>query len=158
MCGCPCARRTLLGTIVLTLGSQLLPRRVVSATITSSPCARILGSAPGAQAVREHRWRHIEHLLFECRCMPGLDGSVALALLRDDIFWVCSGSDHAEAVLLAAFPAGHVPDVAATACVVPFLLDPAAALGRMSPWHMKLRCLDLVAAFLLGVLTAVCTR
>ena len=28
----------------------------------------------------------------------------------------------------------------------------------MSPWHMKLRCLDLVAAFLLGVSTAVCTR
>ena len=69
---------------------------------------------------------------------------------------MCSGSDHAEAV--AAFPAGHVPVVAATACVVPFLLDPAAALGRMSPWHMKLRCLDLVAAFLLGVSTAVCTR
>ena len=34
----------------------------------------------------------------------------------------------------------------------------AAALGRMSPWHMKLRCLDLVAAFLLGVSTAVCIR
>ena len=78
---------------------------------------------------------------------------LALALLRDDLFRVCSGSDHAE-----AFPAGHVPVVAATACVVPFLLDPAAALGRMSPWHMKLRCLDLVAAFLLGVSTAVCTR
>ena len=38
------------------------------------------------------------------------------------------------------------------------VLHPAAALGRMSPWHMKLRCLDLVAAFLLGVSTAVCTR
>ena len=36
--------------------------------------------------------------------------------------------------------------------------DPAAALGRTSPWHMKLRCLDLVAAFLLGVSTAVCTH
>ena len=69
---------------------------------------------------------------------------------------MCSGSDHAEAVLLAAFPAGPVPVVAATACVVPFLLDPAAALGRMSPWHMK--CLDLVAAFLLGVSSAVSTR
>ena len=67
-------------------------------------------------------------------------------------------SDHAEAVLLAAFPAGHVPVVAATACVVPFLLDPAAAPGRMSPWHMKLRCLDLITAFLLGVSSAVCTR
>ena len=107
---------------------------------------------------REHRWRHIEHLLFECQCIPGLDGSVALALLRDDIFRVCSGSDHAEAVLLAAFPTGHVPVVAATAFVVPFLLDPAAALGRMSSWQLKLKCLDLVAAFLLGVSTAVCTR
>ena len=45
-----------------------------------------------------------------------------------------------------------------TACVVPFLLDPAAGLGRMSPWHMKSRCLDLVAAFLLGVSSAVRTR
>ena len=28
---------------------------------------------------------------------------------------------------------------------------------HMSPWHMELRCLDLVAAFLLGVSSAVCT-
>ena len=62
-------------------------------------------------------------------------------LLWDDIFRACSGSDHASAVSLATFPSD--PVVAATACVVPFLLDPAAALGRMSPWHMKLRCLDL---------------
>ena len=44
------------------------------------------------------------------------------------------------AVFLAAFPTSRIPVVAATACVVPFLLDPAAVLGRMSPWHMKLRC------------------
>ena len=75
-----------------------------------------------------------------------------------DLFRVCSGSDQAEAVLLSAFPTSGVPVAAATACVVPFLLDPAAALGLMSPWHMKLRCLGLVAAFLLGVPTAVCTR
>ena len=141
----------------MTLGSQLLPRRVVSATIPSSPCFRI-GSAPRAQAAREHRWRHIEHLLFECQCIPGLDGSVAPALLRCDLFRVCSGWDNAEAVLLAAFLTSRIPVVAATACVVPFVLDPATALGRMFPWHMKLRCLDLVAAVLLGVLTAVCTR
>ena len=60
--------------------------------------------------------------------------------------------------LLAAFPTSRIPVVAATVCVVPFLLDPAAALGRVSPWHMKLRCLDLVAAFLLGVSSVVCTR
>ena len=71
---------------------------------------------------------------------------------------MCSGSDHAEVVLLAAFPTSRIPVDAATACVVPFLLKPAAALGRMSPWHMKLQCLDLVAAFLLGVSSAVCTR
>ena len=100
----------------------------------------------------------VENTLFECQCIPGLDGSVALALLRDDLFRVCSGSDHAEAVLLAVFPTGRIPVVAARACVVPFLLDPAAALGRVCPWHMKLRCMDLVAAFLLGVSTAVCTR
>ena len=116
------------------------------------------GSAPRVQAAREHRWRHIEHLLFECQCIPGLDSSVALALLWDDLFRVCSGSDHADAVLLAAFPTSRIPVVAATACVVPFLLDPAAALAHMSPWHMKLRCLDLVAAFLLGVSSAVCVR
>ena len=51
-----------------------------------------------------------------------------------------------------------VPVAAATACVVPFLLDPAAALGRMSPRHMALQCLDLAAVFLLGVPSAVCTR
>jgi len=45
-----------------------------------------------------------------------------------------------------------------TACVVPHLLDPAATVGRMSPWHVDLLCLDLVAAFLLGVSSAVCTR
>ena len=92
-------------------------------------------SAPRAQAASEHRWRHIEHLPYECVCIPGLDSSVALTLVRDDLFRVCSGSDHAEAVLLAMFPTSRVPVVAAKACVAPFLLDPAAALGRMSPWQ-----------------------
>ena len=101
------------------------------------------GSAPRAQAAREHRWCHIENLLLKCQCIPGLDSSVALTIRRDDRFRVCSGSDHAEAVLLAAFPSSGVPVVAATACVVPFLLNPAAALGRMSPWHMKMQCLEL---------------
>ena len=122
------------------------------------PSCPNFGSAPRAQAAREHRWRHIEHLLFECQCIPGLDSSVALTLLRDDLVRVCSGSDHAEAVLLSALPTSLTPVVAATACVIPILLDPAAALGRMSPWNMKWQCLDLVAAFLLGVSSSVCTR
>ena len=83
---------------------------------------------------------------------------MAITLLQDDHFRVCSGSNHAEAILLAAFLSSRVPVVAATACIVPFLLDPAAALGYTSPWHMKLQCLDLVAGFLLGVSSAVCTR
>ena len=55
---------------------------------------------------REHRFRHTEHLLFDCQCIPVLDSSVALALLRDDLFRVCPGSDHAEAVLLATTYSG----------------------------------------------------
>ena len=115
------------------------------------PAGPDFGSAAQVPAAREHRWRHIEYLLFQCQCIPGLGVSVALTLLRDDLLRVCSGPDHAEAVLLAAFPSGRIPVVAATACVVPFLLGPAAALGRVSPWHVKLRCLDLVAGSLLGV-------
>ena len=42
------------------------------------PSCPDFGSARRAQAAREHRWRHIEHLLFECQCIPGLDSSVAL--------------------------------------------------------------------------------
>ena len=99
----------------------------------------------------ERRWRHTERLPFECPCISGLDSSVAVTLLRDDLFRVCSGSDHVEAVLLASLPFGRVTVIAATACVLPFLLDPTVALGRVSPWHMKLQCLDLIATFLLGV-------
>ena len=122
------------------------------------PACPDFGSAPEVQAAREHRWRHIEYLLFECQCIPGLDGSVALTLLWDALLRVCSGSDHAEAVLLSAFPSGRVPIVAATACVVLFLLGSAATLGRVSPWNVKWQCLDPVAAFLLGLSSAVCTR
>ena len=46
---CPCVRNTWSGIIVLTLGSQLSPLRVVSATITSSPHVRILILLPGVK-------------------------------------------------------------------------------------------------------------
>ena len=39
---CPCVRRIWSGIIVLTLGSQLSPLRVISATIPASPHVRIL--------------------------------------------------------------------------------------------------------------------
>ena len=92
--------------------------RLVSAKTTSCPGARIL--APTAQVTRENRWRHIEHLASEFPGVSDLGSSMALTLLWDDIFRVCSGSDHAEAVLLAAFLCEHVPTVAASACLVPF--------------------------------------
>ena len=88
---------------------------------------------------------------------PTVDRPAAITLRRDDLFRVCSGSDHAEAAVLAAFLTSRIPAVAAMACVVPFLHDPAAALVRMPPWHVKLQCLDVVAASLLGVSSAVCT-
>ena len=54
-------------------------------------------------------------------------------LLRDELFRACSVSDHAKAVLLATFLSDRTPVVAATACLVPFLLKPGAALGRPHP-------------------------
>ena len=96
----------------------------------------VCGSAPKAQAIGEHRWRHTEHLLFECQCISGLDSYVAMTLVRDDFFRFCSGSVHAnffKAVFLTAFTSHRVPGVAAMACIVPFLLNPAAVVGRVTP-------------------------
>ena len=72
-------------------------------------------------------------VLFECPGILGTGGTLAVTLLRDDLFKACFGSDHASAVLLAAFSSDRTPVGAATACLVPFLLDPAAALGRPPP-------------------------
>ena len=66
-----------------------------------SPSCPDFGSAPRAHADREHRWRHVEHLLFDCPGISGLGGSLAVNLLRDDLFRACSGSDHATAVFFA---------------------------------------------------------
>ena len=80
------------------------------------------GSAPRAHADRERRWRHIQHLQFECPGILGTGGTLAVTILRDDLFKACFRSDHASAVLLATFPSDRTPLVAATACLVPFLL------------------------------------
>ena len=155
---CPCCRRTWSGIVVFASGTQLLPQHVVSATITSSPHVPILVLLVGLNRLGSTDGAHIENLLVERKCIPGLDSSIALVIDRDDLFRVCSGSDHTEAVLLAPFSSGRIAIAAATAYGVPFLLHPVAALGCMSPWNMKLQCLDLVAAFLLVVSSAVCTR
>ena len=90
------------------------------------PSCPDFGSAPQAWAIREHKWCHIVHLLFGCRGIPGLGGSLAVTLLRDYLFKAGSGSDHARAVLLSTFPSNRTPAVAAPACMVPFLLHSAA--------------------------------
>ena len=124
------------------------------------PSCPDFGSAHRAHADREYRLRHIEHLLFECPGILGTGGPLAITLLRDDLFKACFaiGSDHASAVLLAAFPSNRTPVVAATACLITFLFDPAAALGRPPPWRMKLQCVSLAAAFLLSVSSAAFMR
>ena len=122
-----------------------------------SPSCPGFGSAPRAHADREHRLRHIEHPLFECPGILGPGGPLAVKLLRDDLFSACSGSDHASAVLLATFPSDRTPVAAATACPVP--PRPCCCTGTSPPpWRMKLQCVALVAALLLGVSSAACTR
>ena len=70
----------------------------------------------------------IEHLLFECPGISGLDSPMPITQLQDGLFRVCSRSDHAEAVLLLAFPSSHVPVVAATDCLV------SSSLTLLLPW------------------------
>ena len=90
------------------------------------------------------------------RARVSLGSSMASAVVRDDLAGACSGSDNAKAVLLEPFPCDCISIVAAAACLVLLLLDPAA-LGRHPPWRMKLQSLALVAVFVLGVSSAVCT-
>ena len=69
------------------------------------------GSAPivaSSQATMELRWSHIDHLLFEFPGVRVLDKQVTITLLRDDHFRTSSGPEHAEAVMLPAFPSCHV--------------------------------------------------
>ena len=120
----------------MALGPPLLPMRADACSLCQDrvfPLCPDLGSAPRAHADREHRWRHIEHLLFAWPGILGTGGALAVTLLRVDLLKACFGSEHAPAVMLAAFPSDRTPVVAATACLVPFLLDPAAALGRPPP-------------------------
>ena len=93
-----------------------------------------------------------------CLGVTGLGSAMAMTLLRDDLFWACSGSDDAQGVFLATIPSTRVSVAAATACFAPFRLDPAAAPGRHHPWRMQMQCLARVATFLLGESSAVCTR
>ena len=70
----------------------------------------------------------------------------------------CAVCTQAEAVSHAVFPDASISVDVASACLVPFLLDPVAALGHHTPGVVKHQCQRLVAAFLLGVSCVVCTR
>ena len=85
--------------------------------------------------------------------MTGLGNLIAIvrALLRDGLFRACAGFAPAEAVPLAAFACAHASVGAATACLISFLLDTAAAIGQHPPEHMQLQCLRAVVTFLQGV-------
>ena len=83
-------------------------------------------------------------VFFPGRCWPvhlcpgilGLGGTLPVYLPRDDFFRAQSGSDHSNSVLFARFLSNRTPVVACTACLVTFLLDPAAALVHHPPWRM----------------------
>ena len=154
---CHRGRRTLLGIICLTLGPRLLPPRAVSARIAFSPHVRILGLILGLKQSGNAGCATLNTCCLNMG-ISSVGGSLAVNLLRDDLFRACSGSDHATAALLATFPSDRTPIVAATTCAVPFLLDPADALGRHPPWRMKLQCLALAAEFLLACGCAWCLR
>ena len=68
------------GSMAVTSASTLCQDRVFSVRPN-------FGSAPRDQAIREHRWRLIEHLTFECPGISrsGLGGSLAVTFLRDDL-------------------------------------------------------------------------
>ena len=159
---CPCGRHTWWEIIVF--GNTAAAATCDLCHDHFFPSCPDSGSASKVQAAREHRWRHIEHR-FEPQCIPGLDSSVAVSLLQDDLLRVWSGSDNTEAVSLAAFPSGRSPRCCRNGLCCPVPVRPcscpgpwAVTLGRASRWHVKFQSLDLAAAFLLGVSSAVCTR
>ena len=123
-----------------------------------SPHVRILGLLIGLTQIENTGCATSNTCCLNARVFWAREAHWRLHLLRDDLFKACFGSDHASAVLLAAFPSNRTPVVAATACLVTFLFDTAAALGRPPPWRMKLQCVSLAAAFLLSVSSAAFMR
>ena len=109
----------------------------------------------GAAHDIEHRWRHIEHLLLLCPCVTSPDppGRMAIAILRRDLLEATRDDPAARTVVESAFPSGPPDAAAATACTVPFLLDPVSSLlatpGTLS--GSVTACSRLVAAFVLTV-------
>ena len=121
-------------------------------------CRRRVYSAAedfGAAHDIEHRWRHIEHLLLLCPCVTSPDppGRMAIAILRRDVLEATCDTPAVRTVVEAAFPSGPPDAAVATACTVPFLLDPVSSLlatpGTLS--GSVATCSRLAAAFILKV-------
>ena len=109
---------------------------------------------------REHRWRHIEHLLLSCPCVHPPEVCRGASCLRSDLLRAVDGDVAARAVVDRAFPATPDCDGVLTACTVPFLLDPAAALPSCVSQPARGLCCRLVAAFLAGTgsrISALCS-
>ena len=114
----------------------------------------------GADPALERRWRHVEHLAVVCPLVTpvGRPDVRCVDVLREDL--LAAARDHAWALraVRAAFPAGDIDPAGAVACSVPFLLDPVAAVrgGGPVPQRVGVECVNLVAAFLVGVSARVC--
>ena len=115
-------------------------------------------SAPSAQGTREPRWRHKEHLLFECLAFSCRGSSVAMALLWNDLSRACAGFSPAEIMLLAAFLCDRTPLWLQRLVLARSSMPLLPPLASIPLGHMKPQCLDHVTAFLLGVSCAVCSR
>ena len=132
--------------IFLTLGSPLLPPRAVPARTTFPPSYPDSGSAPRAHADREHRWRHSKLFTFTFTSNTcGLNARVSWAW---EAHWRLSFSGMTSL--------GRVLDLIMQqrCCLQRFLL----IVPLLCQWPPQLQCLAPVAAFLLGVSTAACTR
>lgn len=88
----------------------------------------------GQDDAMECRWLHLEHLLLQCPVMtpPGRLDDLCASVVREHLMHSCTTSPEAVSAVSMAFPV--LPDgaptacTAATACAVPFLLDPVWAL------------------------------
>ena len=135
---CHCDHCILAEIAFLTYGPRLLPPRAVSARTAFWPLVRILGLLLGLTQSGNTGSATLNTCCLNAQVSRAWEAHWWLTFFWDDLFRACSGSDHATAL----FPSDRTPVMAAPACLVPFLLDPAAALGCQPPWHMKLQCVN----------------
>ena len=141
----------------MNLGAQLLPQHAVSEALCHDhviPSCPDVASVPIAVATWEFRCRHIEHLLVEIQCVPGLGSSVARLRIQVDFYGFVLGRIMRRRCCWrrsrpVIFPMLQPRLVLSRSCLT---------LGHMSPWHTRLQWLNLVAVFLLGVSSVVCAR